>query len=406
MEGIGGGNQMPKRAKELSNLAVKRLTKKGLHAVGGVDGLHLQINENGAKSWILRIRVNNKRRDIGLGSFPTISLSEARENARRIRQDVRQGIDPVQERKEKRNALQASRAAEITFEMASTQFIAVKSTEWKGEKQKQVWENSLLEYAYPLIGKLQVKDIELSHIVKILEPIWQDKTETAVRLRGRIENILDWATVRKYRTGDNPARWKGHLDKILPNPEKFRKKAHFPALPLNQIKDFMTSLYTKDGFGSQALAFLILTVARSGEVRGATWDEIDFSAKTWTIPAARMKAGKEHRIPLSDAAIRILQNQPRHDGVNYIFPALRGGKLSDTTLLAVMRRMNVTAVPHGFRSTFRDWVAEHTNFPNEVAEMALAHTIKSRVESAYRRGDLFKKRKQMMTKWASFCHGK
>lgn len=397
---------MPKKAKELSSLTVKRLTQKGLHAVGGTDGLHLQINENGAKSWILRIRIGNRRRDIGLGGFPKVSLSEARESARRIHQDVQQGIDPVQERKEKRAAQQASKAAEVTFKKAAEQFIATKSTEWKGKKQKQVWENSLSEYAYPVVGNLQIRNIELSHIVKILEPIWKDKTETAVRLRGRIENILDWATVRNYRTGENPSRWKGHLDKILPNPAKLKKKVHFPALPLNQVKKFMTSLNQKDGFGSQALAFLILTVARSGEVRGAKWDEINFSSKVWTIPASRMKAGKEHRIPLSDAAVKILQSQPRHDGVDYIFPALRGGMLSDTTLLAVMRRMNVTAVPHGFRSTFRDWVAEHTNFPSEVAEMALAHTIKSHVESAYRRGDLLEKRRQMMEQWANFCYSK
>lgn len=394
---------MPKKAKELSPLAVKRLTRKGLHAVGGVAGLHLQVNERGARSWILRVRVGNKRRDIGLGGFPDVLLTEAREKARQTRSDIRQGIDPVQERRNKRSILLAAQAAGITFEKAAEQFITVKSTEWRSKKQKQIWENSLANYACPVIGGLQVKDIELSHIVKILEPIWQDKTETAKRLRNRIENVLDWATVRNYRTGENPARWKGHLDKILPNPGKFRKAEHFPALPVNQVGKFMKALRQNNGFGSRALEFLVLTVARSGEVRGATWQEIDLKEKVWAIPAERMKAGKEHRVPLSDAAIKILEDQPRHDGVDYVFPALRGGKLSDATLLAVMRRMNVKAVPHGFRSTFRDWVAERTNYPNEVAEMALAHAIGNKVEAAYRRGDLFDKRKRMMEDWAAFC---
>jgi integrase len=258
-------------------------------------------------------------------------------------------------------------------------------------------------YANPVIGALPVDAVELAHIVNILNPIWETKTETASRLRQRLEQILAWATVRGYRSGDNPARWRGHLDAVLPKPGKVSKVTHHRALPVDATPGFVTDLRKRDGIAARALEFLILTATRSGEVRGATWDEIDLQAKTWTIPAARMKASKEHRVPLSERAIEILEAAPRFAGCASVFPSARGGKLSDMALTSVMRRMQADAVPHGFRSTFRDWCSERTAFPHEVAEQALAHTITSAVERAYRRGDLFTKRVKMMQEWARYC---
>ena len=246
----------------------------------------------------------------------------------------------------------------------------------------------------------------LSHVVKILEPIWNTKTETATRLRGRIESVLDWATVRGFRHGENPARWKGHLDKILPKPSKVTKVEHHVALPVDDIGAFMAELRKREGVAARALEFAILTAARSGEVRGATWSEIDLDSGVWIIPGERMKAGREHRVPLSEGAIKLLQALPRFGHTDLVFVAPRGGMLSDMTMTAVMRRMEVDAVPHGFRSTFRDWAAERTAYPRDVAEMALAHTIGDKVEAAYRRGDLFEKRCRMMADWAAFCNTK
>lgn len=394
---------MPKKAKELSAVAIKRMNKKGFYAVGGVAGLHLKVNDAGAQSWILRVSVGGKRRDIGLGGFPDVSLAEAREKAKQFRNDIAQGIDPIHVKKQRRSSLLAARAAEITFEQSAKEFLSSKGIEWKNAKHAQQWTNTLETYVYPVIGRLQVKDVDLSHIVKILEPIWKTKTETAKRLRGRIENILDWASVRKYRSIENPARWKGYLDKVLPSPGKITKVEHHAALPVDEVGRFMQRLRKREGISSRALEFLVLTVARSGEVRGAEWPEFDMEAGVWTIPAHRMKAGKEHRVPLSSRAIALLKELPRFEDEKTVFLSPRGGILSDMALTAVTRVMEVKAVPHGFRSTFRDWVAEHTNYSNEVAEMALAHAIDNKVEAAYRRGDLFEKRRQMMNDWEQFC---
>lgn len=323
---------MPKKAPELSALAVKRLTKAGFYAVGGVAGLGLQVSKGGARSWILRATVGSKRRDIGLGGYPDVPLADARDKARQTHLQIEQGIDPVQVKKEAKSALEAAQKKEITFEQSAKEYMASKGVEWKNAKHSQQWENTLSSYAYPVIGKLQVKDVELGHIVKILEPIWAEKTETAKRLRGRIEAVLDWATVRCYRTGDNPARWKGYLDTILPAPGKIAKKDHHRALPVDDVGKFMRDLQARDGISARALEFLVLTAARSGEVRGATWDEIDLNNAIWTIPAERMKAGKEHRVPLSARAVEILKAMPRFDGVNYCFPAPKGGQLSDMSI--------------------------------------------------------------------------
>jgi integrase len=252
------------------------------------------------------------------------------------------------------------------------------------------------------MGELLVRDVGVAHVLAVLEPIWHTKTETASRVRGRVEAVLDWATARSYRSGENPARWKGHLDKLLPARAKVAKVEHHTALPIEDVASFMVELRKQEGSGAKALEFAVLTAARSGEVRGAMWDEIDLRGAVWTIPADRMKAEREHRVPLSDAAVALLRSLPREAEQDLVFQAPRGGPLSDMTLTAVLRRMKVDAVPHGFRSTFRDWAAERTNYPRDVAEMALAHAIDSKVEAAYRRGDLFDKRRRMMADWSAF----
>jgi integrase len=248
-----------------------------------------------------------------------------------------------------------------------------------------------------------VRNVELANVLAVLEPIWTEKTETATRLRGRIEQVLDWATARGYRDGLNPARWRGHLDKLLARPSKVADVEHHAALPFTEIGDFMLRLRDAEGMGACALEFAILTAARSGEVRGATWTEIDLKAAVWTVPGNRIKMGREHRVPLSPPVIALLNALRRMAGTDFLFPAPRGGTLSEMTLSAVVRRMKVAAVPHGFRSTFRDWASERTNYPRDVAEMALAHAIGDRVEAAYRRGDLFEKRRRLMADWAAFC---
>lgn len=397
---------MPKKVEELVALSVKKLsTEAGFHAVGGVTGLHLQVAKSGACSWILRIMIGGKRRDMGLGGYPDVTLAQAREKAREARAKIEQGIDPISERAAARSALIAARGSEMTFDEAADKFIEAKSPEWKNGKHAAQWVSTLNTYASPVIGKMQMRDITLAHIIKILEPVWTTKTETATRLRGRLESVIDWATVRGYRHGDNPARWKGHLDKILAKPGKVAKVKHHAALPYSEIGAFMADLRERDGIAARALEFAILTAARSGEVRGARWDEIDLKSRTWTIAAERMKAGKEHRVPLSGAAVKLLEALPRIAEEDHVFPSPRAQKaLSDMTLTAVLRRMersDLTA--HGFRSSFRDWAGETTAYPREVIEHALAHQLKDKAEAAYARGTLFEKRARLMEDWARYC---
>jgi len=394
---------MPKIAKELSALEVNRLRTKGNHAVGGVSGLYLYVNDNGARSWVMRLTIGSKRRHIGLGSFPTVSLAIAREQARACRVEIMQGNDPVEAKRTKAAQLRAEQAAQITFSKASESYIAAHGDAWRNPKHRAQWSNSLKTYADPIMGKLAVRDIGQEHVLKVLEPIWKQKNETASRVRGRIESVLDWCTVRGFRSGDNPARWKGHLDKLLPAPSKVQKVKHYNALPFKEVPSFMQALAQRKGIAARALEFAILCASRSGEVRGAVWTEVDLVKKVWTIPAERMKAGKEHRVPLTESAIRILKEQSKLPSrSDYVFEAPNGGQLSDMTLSAVLRRMNVDAVPHGFRSTFRDWAGEVTHFPRELAEQALAHTIENKVEAAYRRGDALEKRREMMEAWDKF----
>lgn len=400
---------MGRKAFELGAMKVSNLTEKGLHFVGGVAGLALQVkpSQDGktvSRSWVLRVTIAGKRRDMGLGGYPDVTLAGAREKARKMRDMVDSGIDPIQERRIAKSKLAAELAKSITFMQAAESFLKDKSPEWKNAKHAAQWGATLEQYAYPVIGKMFVRDIELAHILNILRPIWTTKTETASRLRGRIDNVLDWATVHGYRTGPSPARWKGHLDKLLAKPSKTAKVEHHAAVPYQQINEFITDLRDKDGMSARALEFTILTAARSGEIRGATWNEFDLKAGIWTIPEGRMKAGKEHRIPLSSRALALLASLPRLDGADVVFGSPRGGKLSDMSLTAVMRRMGMRETVHGFRSTFRDWAGETTGYPREVIEHALAHQLKDKAEAAYARGTLFEKRRRLMHEWAEYCY--
>jgi integrase len=419
---------MPRVAAELTALDVKRLAHPGgkrnaLYAVGGVPGLHLQITPNGGRSWVLRVTVGALRRDIGLGGFPGVTLAMARDKARDARAKIENGIDPVEERKAAKAALIAAQRRGLTFARAVDKALAAKLEGYSNAKHRQQWENTLATYALPELGKMLVQDITTQDILRALQPIWMDKTETASRVRGRIEAVLNWATVAGHRTGDNPARWAGNLKELLPAPKKVAKDGNHPALALDDAPRWFAALQGREGFGARALEFLALTATRSQEVRGAAWDEIDMDKALWVIPATRMKMDREHRVPLSARAVALLKALPKLKDNPLVFPAARGGMLSDMTLSAAMKRMHEAevaaggagfidctskrpAVPHGLRSTFRDWVAERTTYPGDMAEVALAHRISNAVEASYRRGDMIEKRRRMMADWADFIGGK
>jgi integrase len=404
---------MPRVAKELTPIEVKRLTKPGMHAVGGVTGLVLQISQSGqSRHWIYRIAFGGKRRHIGLGGYPTVTLAMARDMARDAFLKIRAGIDPIEERKAAQSALVTAQKRGLTFADAMEKFLAIKLQEFDSDKHKKQWRATLDKYAVPAIGKMVVADIQVQDVRRALEPIWQDKTETASRLRGRIEAVLSWATVAGHREGDNPARWKGNLSEMLPKPSKLVKVAHQPALALDDAAAWFADLQSRDGMGARALEFLAMTASRSGEIRGATWDEIDLEVGIWTVPAERMKMSREHRVPLTGEAVDLLKGLPRFEGSEFVFPAVKGGQISDMTISAVMRRQAFsdkrtgrTAVPHGLRSTFRDWAAERTEYPRDMAEIALAHQVGGDVERAYRRGDQMEKRRAMMAAWGRFLRG-
>ena len=393
---------MPKVARELSATEVRRLKKPGMHAVGGVNGLYLNVKPSGARSWIQRLKVGGKLRELGLGSFPTVTLEQARERAREHRQQVWDGIDPIAARRAAQDALRAAEARRITFDQAATACWRSKSIEFRNPKHAQQWKSTLDLYASPVIGSLPVDQVELAHIVSILRPIWETKTETASRLRGRMETVLEWARVSNYRSGENPAKWET-LKHVLPKPSKVKKVRHHAALPWQALPGFMTKLRGRKGIAARALEFLIPTWARSGEVRLATWDEIDLKAKLWTIPGARMKAGKQHRVPLSEPAVKLLKALPRHEESPYVFWAPRGGPLSDMALSAVTRRMEVAAVPHGFRSSAKDWARNSTSYADEVSELQLAHVSSDATRAAYARDELLAKRQRLVRDWAKFC---
>jgi integrase len=403
MMGVLLGAMMGKAAQALSAKTVDKLSAvEGMHAVGGCRGLYLQC-KNGGTSWILRIMFDGKRRDMGLGSYLEVTLAEARDRCMEVRKVVRSGIDPLETKRQARQERQIAQAKAITFEECVNAYLEAHEDSWKNPKHRQQWRNTLEGYANPVFGKLPVGEVDTSLVMKCLDPIWKGKTETATRLRGRIEQVLDWATVRGYRHGLNPARWKGHMDKLLPAKGKIAKVEHHPALPYSLIGAFLSDLREREGIAARALEFTILTATRSGEVRGATWTEIDMDAAMWVIPAERMKMEREHRVPLSKPALALLKSMPRIEGTDLVFPGTKG-QMSDMTMTAVLRRMDRGDLTvHGFRSTFRDWASETTNYPREVAEMALAHAVGDKVEAAYRRGDLFAKRRRMMEDWAKYC---
>lgn len=394
---------MPKRAKELSAVEVKRLTTPGMHAVGGVAGLNLRIYESGARCWVMRTRAGGKRRDYGLGGYPTITLSQARERARDLLDQLWQGNDPIAERRDRESARRAAEAKRLTFSEAAYRCHEGKASEFRNEKHKRDWISALERHAFPVIGEIAVGDVELPHVLKVLEPIWKDRTETATRVRQRLESVLTWATVSGYREGENPARWKGNLEVTLPAPNKIKRVSHHKALAWKDVPDFMAALRQRAGTAAMALEFAILTAARSGEVRGARWDEIDMEARVWRVPADRIKAGKPHRVPLSDDAMAVLERAPRMAGSDLVFTAPRGGQLSDMTLAKVLKRMEVDATPHGFRSTFKDWARSCTTYADEVSELALAHVSSDATRAAYARDELLPQRTRLMADWARFC---
>ncbi len=390
---------------KLAAVALKSLSD-GWHADGG--NLYLFVRGN-SRGWVFRfVSPDGKRRNMGLGPLHAVSLAEARKQAAQLREQIKHPItptDPLAKRREERLEQKLTSRKHMTFKACAEAYIDAHRVEWRNPKHAQQWENTLATYAYPIFSGLPVASIDEALVLKVLMPIWDSKTETATRLRGRIESVLDWATFSRYREGENPARWKGHLDNSLAKPNKIARVVHHPALPYREIGAFMTELRQREGLGARALEFLILTACRSGEVRGATWNEIDFEERLWTIPAERMKAQREHRVPLSDVALELLRSLPRLQDSNLLFPSTkRNSPMSDMTLTAVLRRMGRTDITvHGFRSTFRDWTSETTHYPRELAEMALAHTIENKVEAAYRRGDMVQKRFRLMNDWAKFC---
>lgn len=394
-------------ANKLTQLQITRLKDPGLYGDGA--GLWLNVTEGGSKSWVLRYTLAGKERRAGLGPFPEVSLAEAREAAVNFRRQIRNGQDPVEEKRKAKAAAQAEQAKSVTFDWCAEKYIAAHKPSWKNPKHGDQWTNTIATYVSPIIGSTAVDRIETAHIMRVLEPIWSTKAETASRVRGRIESILSWAAVRKFRSGENPARWKGHLDSLLPARKKIARVQHHPALPWQDMSTFMAELKQQAGVGALALQFTILTAARSGEVRGMTWDEVNLDDAVWIIPGKRMKAGRDHRVPLSTHAKAILttMEELKLGDTDVVFPSVRDRKpLSDMALTAVLKRMGRTDITvHGFRSTFRDWAAEVTHYPREMAEMALAHTVSDQVEAAYRRGDMFEKRRKMMADWDAFCHG-
>jgi integrase len=394
---------MPRSINRLSSRKMSALIKRGLHTDGG--GLYLQVSRYNTKAWIFRFKQNKKSRQMGLGPIHTVSLAMAREKAGECRNLLRDGIDPIEQRRAVKAAKGLETAKMMTFKECANTYISAHSAAWKNIKHINQWTNTLKTYVNPVFGHLDVSAVDTGLVMQVLEPIWTTKTETAGRLRGRIESILDWATVRKFRDGENPARWKGHLDNLLPKLSKVRKVKHHAALPYDELGNFMVGLRKQKGISASGLEFLILTGCRTSEGIGAAWTEIDFDKAVWTIPSERMKSGKEHRVPLSAAAVKVLKGMKDIRLSDYVFPGSKKNMpLSNMAFLQLLKRMKRSDLTvHGFRSTFRDWAAERTNYSREVAEMALAHAVGDKVEAAYRRGDLFEKRKGIMKDWASFC---
>ena len=388
---------------KLTALDVSRAKKRGYYGDGG--GLYLLVGPSGAKSWVFRFREAGRLREMGLGPLHTIGLAEARQKAQGCRKARLDGRDPIEMRRAERMGARLEAAKAVTFKDCADLYIASHKAGWRNPKHAAQWPSTLGTYVYPTLGGLPVQAVDVGLVMKALEPIWTVKPETAGRVRGRIESVLDWATARGYREGENPARWRGHLENLLPKKSKVRRVEHHAALPYADIARFIPELRRQEGVAACALEFAILTAARTGELIGARWDEINFVERLWVVPGERMKAGKEHRVPLSDTALSILAEMQKVRQSDFVFPGAKARRpLSNMAFLMLLRRMrrgDLTA--HGFRSTFSDWCSERTNFPAEVREMALAHTVSDKVEAAYRRGDLFQKRRHLMEAWAKFC---
>lgn len=397
----------------LSTLEIKH-AKEGLHPDG--DGLYLQVGKAGAKSWIFRYQVHGRRRAMGLGSLTDLSVTQARAQAEELKNLTRKGRDPLEERRleAEQKAIEAeARVKEETLANAKVrevgaEYIRAHGAGWKNAKHAQQWTNTLKTYVYPAIGDLPISRVTTQHVLDILKPIWTTKAETASRVRSRVELIISYAKARGWFEGENPAVWRGHLAALLPASSKVKRVKHHAALPWREVGEFMAKLQAMPGISPRALEFTILTAARSGEIRGAKWSEIDLQEGIWTVPASRMKAAKEHRVPLSTAAKELLEKLPTvvdQEADQFVFPGPRSGRpLSDMSLSAVLRRMERgTVTVHGFRSAFRDWAAETTFHHPDLVELALAHTIANKVEAAYRRGDLLEKRRQLMEDWADWC---
>ena len=387
----------------LTALTVAKAKTKGRYADGG--DLYLQVSSSGAKSWIYRFMLNGRLREMGLGPVNAFSLAEARAKAAECRKLTWEGTDPIDARSAVRASATLEAAHVVTFREAATAYCAAHKAAWKNEKHADQWTSTLSRFAYPVFGDLPVQSVDVRLVMTAIEPLWASRTETASRLRGRIEAILDWAKARGYRDGENPARWRGHLENLLPKRSKVRKVQHHPALPYRDIGAFMAVLRRQQSLAARALELLILTATRTNEALGARWSEIDLDAAAWLVPGERTKMGRDHRIALSPPAVAILRELHKVSEGEHVFPGGKRGKpLSNMSMLMLLKRMKRDDITvHGFRSSFRDWTAEQTNHGREVAEMALAHAVENKVEAAYRRGALFLKRKPLMEDWARYC---
>jgi integrase len=388
---------------KLSATTVSKKKKPGRYSDGG--GLYLQISQWGTKAWLFRYMLDGRARQMGLGDVKTFSLTEARDRARAARQRLKDGIDPLDAKQEARHAKRIEAAKTITFKEAAERYIKAHRPAWKSPKHADQWRNTLTTYAFPTFGHLPVAAVDTGLVMRAIEPVWGSKTETASRTRGRIEAVLGWATVRGYRSGANPATWRGHLDKLLPAKTRVSKVRHQPAMAYADLPAFMVRLRAADSISATALEFLILTATRTSETINARWSEIDFKAKLWTIPAERTKSGRPQRVPLTNRTLAILKALPRERGSTFVFPGARKGKpLSNMALLELLRGMDGNGFTvHGMRSSFRDWAAEQTNYPRELAEAALGHVLKDKTEAAYQRGDLLEKRRRLMSAWEAYC---
>ena len=393
-------------AEKLTALQVDSLTEPGMYYTGS-DYLYLQVRGPKWRSWIFRYTLGGRTRYLGLGSARKgkVTLADARRRAGDYARSVANGIDPIEAKRGEKQRRELDEAKRVTFREAADRYIAAHRDTWRSEKHRNQWDATLATYVFPVFGDLPVQTINVGLVLKVIEPIWSAKPETANRTRGRIETVLDWAKARGYRDGENPARWRGHLSNLLPKRSKVRAVVHHPALPYVETGAFMAELRTRGGIAASALEYLILTATRTGEALGTRWSEIDLKQRVWTIPASRMKATREHRIPLSGPAAALLERMQLIKQGDLVFPGARSGQsLSNMAMIVVLRRMGRAELTvHGFRSTFRDWAAEGTGFERDVIETALAHSVGSKVETAYRRGDLFDKRRRLMDAWAEYC---